>query len=85
MADNIDDILDDVQDIATVGVKASAAEQVNIHQLVNYLRETVPLFLGGSEGELSHILSEPANESLLARYIIYSFDFFFVGTTLFFF
>lgn len=45
-----------------------AENLISTRSLVSYFREIVPLILGGSEGELTKLLSLDDSEKSLARY-----------------
>lgn len=51
------------------GADGDEAPVVSTTDLTNYLRDVVPLVLGGSEGELSSVLSEADSINKLARWV----------------
>ena len=58
-----------------VGTETSAVAEnlAQTRNVVSYFREVIPLLLGGTEGELSHLLSQDESEKTLARLEIYRF------------
>lgn len=53
------------------GGEEEEAQVVTTTDMTNYLRDVVPLLLGGSEGELSNVLSEAASIEKLARCVVW--------------
>eukprot|EP00039_Didymoeca_costata_P024694 m.349769 g.349769 ORF g.349769 m.349769 type:complete len:60 (+) comp43864_c0_seq1:89-268(+) len=50
---------------ATAG--ASSNETLSESDFVTYLRDIVPLMIGGSEGELDDVLGQPASLEILKK------------------